>query len=660
VSGAFAPRDECSGAGGQQRGAFAGLLAALSTAAFVVDATSCIVAVNAAFERTTGHAHAAAVNRPALTVLRPVGRDVSTLQTLSAAIERGRPGTGDALIPVASGRSSWFRLVIEPLVTAPGHALVLLTEVSDHVRASLEAERGRTALRAVVGFTEQLLREPHWSEVLADALEDLGRAARTTAVSVFRLDEGGGVVVARWRHVSADPGDPARIGACPWIGTLPGDRVTLVDEFPLPTRSDLNVAADGQVALVPVDVDDERWGFVVFDRRGSGLSWSQVERLACRAAGQSLAAAVARERREAAIEAERTFVRQVLDGVEDGVWVRDEHGAVVFANRAMHEILGRSSDTLIGTDGIDAWSRLVTSDGPPIAGTMAYEVDRDDQALLVRSVERRWGDASRQIVVVTDISSRARLEREVKAAAVRAESASVAKTAFLGRVSHELRTPLQVVLGFARLIEMDPTNADVGAHAGEIMSAAHHLERMVADLLDLSGAESGELALTFASLDLVAAVRDAVETLMPVAAAAEVRIAMMAPERPVMVVADGRRVKQVFLNVLGNALKYAPRRSVVWIEVGEDSSGTGATVGIRDEGSGFPEADLDRLFVPFERLSNAAGTEGVGLGLALSRMLAVRMGGALRAANAPEGGASVTLALPLAGRSGTGEAPVDG
>lgn len=659
MSGAYTPHGEHSG-GDPQRAALTGLLAALSTAAFVVDTTSRIVAVNAAFERRTGHDYAAAVNRPALTVLRPVGRDVSTLQTLSAAIEHGRPGTGDALIQVASGRSSWFRLVVEPVATAPGHALVLLTEVSDHVRATLEAERGRTALRAVVGFAERLLRGPRWSEVLPDALEDLGRAVRTTTVSVVRLGEQGGAVVARWGHGSASPGDPALIGAGRWIGTLPGDQVTLVDEPPLPTRPALHMTTDGQVALVPIDVDDQRWGFMVFDRRESDLTWSQVERLACRAAGQSLAAAVARERREKAIEAERTFVRQVLDGVEDGVCVRDEHGAVVFANRAMHEILGPSSNTLIGTDGVDTWVRQVTSEAPTRVGSTAFEVEHDDQSLLVRSVERRLGNASRQIVVVTDISSRARLEREVKAAAVRAESASAAKTRFLGRVSHELRTPLQVVLGFARLIEMDPATDEVAGYAGEIMSAAHHLERTVADLLDLSGAESGELALSFASLDLAAAVRDAVETLMPVAVAATVRIAVTAPGRPVMVVADGRRVKQVLLNVLGNALKYAPQHSAVWIEVGEDEHGTSATAGIRDEGGGFPEADIDRLFLPFERLSNAGGTDGVGLGLALSRMLAVRMGGALSAANAPEGGASVTLALPLAGRSGVGESPVDG
>jgi signal transduction histidine kinase len=319
----------------------------------------------------------------------------------------------------------------------------------------------------------------------------------------------------------------------------------------------------------------------------------------------------------------------------------------VFANRAMHDLLGIPPGSLLGLPHTHAWAQLAPN-GPTSPGEAAgFEVERNGQILFVRILDRSFGDgATRRFVVATDISARSVDERSLKAAVVNAERATEAKTRFLGRVSHELRTPLQVVIGYARLIEMDAPHENGAIHAEAIISAAHHLERLVGDLLHLSSAESGELSIRFGPVELIGVLRAAIEAMAPVISSFGTRL-VLEDGPPVTVLADHGRVLQVILNLLSNAVKFTPPRSMVQIAVHANRGGPHGIVTVRDEGAGFPLAELGRLFIPFERLSNASGIEGVGLGLALSHILAQRMGGELTAANATEGGARLTLTLPL-------------
>jgi PAS domain S-box-containing protein len=627
------------------------VLSALLTAAVVVDEQGTITAANAGFERALGVRADAVVGARLMPLLQAVGREPSTVGALEAAIAAGRARRGEVLVQSDSGRRRWLHLSVEPLAAAPGHALVLMTSADEQMRALRAADRGHAALQAVVSLAERVVRAPHWQDVLYEALEELGRATHARAALAYRLEEDAYVLHAAWRFERDAASYPERFARGAWHEELAAEDVLQFDEFPNGAFAK-HTDPEGRVALAAVRVSGAPWGVLAFDRSGTHQPWAPIDRLAFRAFGQTLAAGIERGVREEAVLAERTFARHVLDGVRDGVWVSDGADRILFANRVMHELLGLPDGALVGRGAAEIMDRLGAAEvtGDDASGNLEIAAE-GGRTLLLRRVAHDFGDGSaRAILAITDITRRRGLETELKQAAVRAESASAAKTRFLSRVSHELRTPLQVVMGYAHLVELDAAGSVAAEHATEITSAAAHLDRLVGDLLDLSGAEAGDLAVVFRTVDLSEQVREAVHALAPIALQAAVEVVMHVPE-PVLVVADPGRVRQVLLNLLANAIKFAPARSVVYVTAAIDASGAYGEVFVRDQGPGFPEAELHRLFIPFERLSNAVGKNGSGLGLALSHVLAKRMGGVVTAANAPGGGARVGMMLPLAGTS---------
>lgn len=241
----------------------------------------------------------------------------------------------------------------------------------------------------------------------------------------------------------------------------------------------------------------------------------------------------------------------------------------------------------------------------------------------------------------------------------RSEGANRAKREFLAFLSHELRTPMQSVLGRAELLQRSPLPAAAQNEVGAILEDGRLLLRLVTDLLDLGAIEAGRLQLQPAPCLL----HEALESLMAsYQARAESRGLMLnleiAPNVPVVVLADEGRLRQMLGNFLSNGLKYTERGSVTMLVRSGNplEVGTTRTVEfvVRDTGPGVPPAQIDRLFSLFTRVdAGNVRREGTGVGLALVRRLCKLMGGEVHAANRPEGGAEFTLRLnfPLASRS---------
>ncbi|MBT9596733.1 MAG: HAMP domain-containing histidine kinase [Vitreoscilla sp.] len=215
-----------------------------------------------------------------------------------------------------------------------------------------------------------------------------------------------------------------------------------------------------------------------------------------------------------------------------------------------------------------------------------------------------------------------------------AEAANAAKTQFLSRVSHELRTPLNAVLGFAQLLEADsaePLTADQKRRVNLIRQAGDYLLAMIGDLLDLSLVESGRLPIQPEVVQLPSLVADCLDLLRSQANAAQ--IALQANDLPasLLVQADAMRLKQVLINLLTNGIKYNRPGGRVALSACQLPGGR-AQIDILDNGIGLPAAQLDKLFLPFQRLGREGGpVEGSGLGLALSHALVHAMGGTLTA-----------------------------
>jgi signal transduction histidine kinase len=226
-----------------------------------------------------------------------------------------------------------------------------------------------------------------------------------------------------------------------------------------------------------------------------------------------------------------------------------------------------------------------------------------------------------------------------------AQAASLAKTEFLARTSHELRTPLNAILGYAQLLEADvrePRNRD---HAAQIRTAGQHLLSLINEVLDIGSIEAGKLTLECAPVAIAPLAAEALALMRPLARQRAVDLRLDAAAPASAVVADRQRLLQVMLNVLSNAIKYGAPDSKV--DIGWRDAGGMVCIDIDDAGPGIAPSHRPRLFAPFDRLgAERGGTEGAGLGLAVSKALMQAMQGDIGHVERTGGGSRFTLTLP--------------
>jgi PAS domain S-box-containing protein len=268
-------------------------------------------------------------------------------------------------------------------------------------------------------------------------------------------------------------------------------------------------------------------------------------------------------------------------------------------------------------------------------------------------ITRPDGSSDGIVMVSRDVTDQIALEHALRQAKDQAERASAAKSEFLSRVSHELRTPLNAMLGFTQLLELEELEEPSTEYVEQIAKAGDHLLALINEVLDIARIESDNVHLHLEPVAAVDAVREVLDLTAPLAARAGV--SLHGPDDDIdepLLIADRQRLLQVLLNLVSNAIKYNHPGGRVEVTVERHEGRVHLTV--HDTGPGLGDDQIERLFVPFDRLGlEHSGIEGTGVGLALSRGLTERMDGTLAVRSTPGEGSAFTVSLPGATPCGT-------
>jgi signal transduction histidine kinase len=292
-----------------------------------------------------------------------------------------------------------------------------------------------------------------------------------------------------------------------------------------------------------------------------------------------------------------------------------------------------------------------------VVGTFAvyhqtpYEPDQRDEELV-----RRFTHLASLAVEHDHASTEREARHTADLARQTAERANLAKSQFVTALSHELRTPLQAITGFTENLQTLDLSADQRRVALErIGLASAHILSIVDDVLDLARVEAGAMPIDLCEVDAHVVIAESIDLIQPLADRRGVTVERTGPA--IAVRADRRRLQQVILNLVSNAVRFSPANSTVLIatEAADDRTGGPARVHVTDHGPGIPKELLARLFVPFDRLGADAGREGgAGLGLVLARRLTEAMDGTLELTSVIGVGTHITVTLstipPTAGR----------
>jgi PAS domain S-box-containing protein len=406
---------------------------------------------------------------------------------------------------------------------------------------------------------------------------------------------------------------------------------------------------------------------------------------------------ITRERRLTAELAEQhEMLRVTLQSIADGVITTDAAGRVVWLNPAGERLTGWPASEAAGRTLAEVFCVCDEETRRPVAEAAAdcsaWERPAGRSLLISRDgsehgveeseapIRNTAGEVLGAVLVFHDVTQqRLQAEREARERELRvanaelnrlarhfaearniAEQASRAKTRFLASMSHELRTPLNGILGYAQLLRMDGgLNATQADRVDAMLGAGTHLLEMISCVLDLSEIESGGSELQTAAVDLRSVAEAALTIVRPAAEAKHMALRLsVAPELPARVMTDPARLRQILLNLLGNAVKFTAQGSVELRLRTIPAQAQRLRFEVADTGPGIRQDQHHLLFGEFERLDAADGTvEGSGLGLSLSRRLAALMGGALGHADNPGGGSLFWLELPLLAATDAPPAP---
>jgi PAS domain S-box-containing protein len=584
-----------------------------------------------------------------------------------------------------NGETFWARASAR-LITWENEPAVLTVfeDISEQLSAQrvLEASEKRLATqsRALTSLTEsQADPSDSFEQRLRRILKMAASTLQVERVSLWRFSDSRAAIeclgLFRWSSGAYEAGARLERQAAPlYFAAIERERVIAAPDARSDPRtigftaSYLEPHGIRAMLDVPLRAGTDVNGVLCAEHVGGPRAWTIDEQNFAISTANLIAVAIADERRrEALAQVEESDLRahQILNTAHDAFVGMDARGNIVIWNAQAEKVFGWTREEAVGRElsktiipvayreAHDKGMRhfLATGEAPVVNRRLELRgLHRDGREFPIEisiTSPLRRGDGYFFGAFLRDISDRIERDEALRSAKETAEAATRAKSEFLANMSHELRTPLNGVLGYSQLLQRDRSLTGQQREALEaIAKCGVHLLDLINDVLDLSKIEAGRIDSEQSATDLSQLITDLRHVVAETARRKGLTLTTsIAPDLPKRVVVDGRHLRQVLLNLLGNAIKFTAKGDVS-LDIVSDGKGR-MMFAVSDTGPGIEREELSRIFEAFTQTEAGAAAGGTGLGLTISRQLLEFMGADLMVDSTIGEGSRFYFTLPM-------------
>ena len=635
-------------------------------AVIITDQWGMIEWVNAGFVRQTGYTFEEARGRKPGHLLQGPETDLRSVAQIREKLAAGEPIEIEILNYHKNGQKYWLHLEIQPIRDASG-------QISNFMALERDiTERVRTEYRRRLQYkvSQALTDSPTIAVGMAQCLQAIAKVLGWPGAVFWSPQEGQRLrAESAWFATDRDysllrttlePFSP-QLGEC-----LPGrvweqgqpTWVTLASEVPDdPWHESARTLGIKAACAFPCKVGDKSFGIIeLLSSQAEEPDQDLIQLFS--SLGTQMGQFIERKLAEAEIEQQRDFALQVMNAMGQGLTVSDEKGVFTFANAAYARLVGCQPEQLIGRkphdfafdEDIPKLEEAAKARREGESSTLELRIRRPDgtpvYALVTVVPHRRDGRVVGAIATITDLTERRKVEIELQRTKEQAEDANRAKSEFLATMSHEIRTPMNGIIGMSGLL----LDSQLSSHQQEMVEAVRTsgeaLMSIIEDVLDFSKIEASRVEILAEEFELDVIV----ESVMDLFAQKSIEkgldlVVHVRPDVPARVRADAGRLRQILLNLVGNAVKFTECGHVI-LRVSHDSASDGRQnlrFEVLDSGIGMSQEQISRLFVPFSQ-ADASTTRrfgGTGLGLAICKRLIELMGGKMNEVSSSPGSGSI-------------------